>query len=107
VRDSITIEFENPQAGHVRRIQDMRFVRLDPGAGGSDTLFTFRPPAGMKRVAHFGNEAPAQSDLVGKPAVGFTLPALAGGPAVTAWARRCGSASTPRRTCAERCAPPA
>jgi thiol-disulfide isomerase/thioredoxin len=83
MRDSITIEFDNPQAGHVRRVQDLRFVRLDPSPEASDTLFAFRPPAGAKRVARFGNDAPPpQSDLIGKPATDFTLPALAGGPPV-------------------------
>jgi thiol-disulfide isomerase/thioredoxin/outer membrane lipoprotein-sorting protein len=83
VRDSITIEFDNPQAGHVRRVQDMRFTRLEPDEASAESLYHFQPPADAHRVAMFGNAPPPMPELVGKPAIDFTLPALAGGPTVS------------------------
>jgi thiol-disulfide isomerase/thioredoxin/outer membrane lipoprotein-sorting protein len=82
LRDSITIEFDSPQAGRVRRTQDLRFTTLEPGAGGPDSLYRFAVPAGARRVRRFGNDAPERNDLVGQPAHDFTLPAL-GGTSVT------------------------
>jgi thiol-disulfide isomerase/thioredoxin len=78
LRDSITIDFDTPQAGHVQRTQDMRFVRLDPGRGGPDSFYVFAAPAGAHRVERFGAAEPPKSKLVGKAAHDFTLPALAG-----------------------------
>ena len=78
LRDSITIEFDSPQAGHVQRVQDMRFSRLEPGVSGPESLYHFAIPAGAKRVRRFGNEPPGHVDLTGQPAQDFTLHALAG-----------------------------
>ncbi len=82
LRDSLTFEMNVPQVGHVRRTQDMRFLTAEPDDGGPDSLYAFTPPAGAQRVTRIGRAAPEQPDLVGKPAIDFTLASLAG-PSVT------------------------
>jgi peroxiredoxin/outer membrane lipoprotein-sorting protein len=64
--------------GAIDRAETMSFRKTSVDQPIPDSVFTFRPPAGAKKVDQFAGQQPEQDDFTGHPAADFALSDLEG-----------------------------
>ena len=75
--DSVRIEQQHPQLGHVHSVNVTRMVVAEADPALSADTFRFKPEADLRRVRRFMQTSPEHSAMEGQPAQDFTLETLA------------------------------
>jgi len=74
--DSVRIEQDHPQLGHVHSVNVTRMVVAEADPVLSADAFRFHPDPGFRRVRRFMQSSPEHAALEGQPAMDFTLERL-------------------------------